>query len=84
MKLLVSVETLEKIASKLGARFNPSSYFVCYDVGGRIVFVPTKSSRHTHTIVVPVSDAEREKVIKWATSKGFEILEECLALPESA
>ncbi|MEM1560122.1 MAG: hypothetical protein QXN35_01055 [Ignisphaera sp.] len=79
MKIVVGdSNTLEIIVSKSG-RINASSYIVCYDIDGNLVFVPLKSSRHAHTIVVRKNIlAEAIKIIG---TKGFEILESCLCMP---
>jgi hypothetical protein len=84
MKLVIEFEDLEKIASKLGARFNPNNYFICLDIKGNAVFVPTRTSRHTHTIVVLVRDNEISKLKEWAKNNGFEFMESCLALPDNS
>jgi hypothetical protein len=83
VKILIDFEDLERVASKLGARFNPNNYFICFDIKGNAVFVPTRTSRHTHTIVVLASDSEVGKIKEWASKHGFEVVESCLALPES-
>jgi len=81
---MIDFEDLEKIASKLGARFNSNSYFACRDMKGNVVFVPTRTSRHTHTIVVMVSNEEEfGKVSEWIREKGFDVIENCLVMPES-
>jgi phosphoserine phosphatase len=83
MKLVIELEDLNKIASKLGARFNPNNYFICFDVKGNAVFVPVRTSRHTHTIVVRVTD-KADKLKEWAAKNGFDVIEDCLALPDSS
>jgi hypothetical protein len=81
VKIMIDFEDLERVAVKLGARFNPNNYFICFDIKGNAVFVPTRTSRHTHTIVV--RDSEVGKLKDWASKHGFEVIEGCLALPES-
>jgi len=85
MKILVSVEYLDKIIDKMGQRVNPNVYFVCRDLKGNVVFVPTKTSRHTHTIVV-VTPSEKDvaKVEEWIRVKGFELIDGCIAMPDSS
>ena len=84
VKLVIEFEDLEKIANKLGARFNPNNYFICLDIKGNAVFVPTRTSRHTHTIMVLVRDNEIDKLREWAAKHGFEFMEDCLALPDNS
>jgi hypothetical protein len=84
VKIVISLEDLEKIAGKLGARFNPNNYFICLDVKGNAVFVPTRTSRHTHTIVVLLGDKEIDKLKEWTAKHGFEFIDDCLALPDNS
>jgi len=84
MKIVISLEDLDKVAGKLGARFNPNNYFICLDIKGNAVFVPTRTSRHTHTIVVLVRDKEIDKLREWAARNGFDFIEDCLALPDNS
>lgn len=83
MKLMISVEELEAVARVAGQRLNPNSYVVCRDIKGNVAFIPFKTSRHTHVIVVVTpSEKEYTKVAEWARQKGFEILDSCIAMPE--
>jgi hypothetical protein len=83
MKIVISLEDLDRVATKLGARFNPNNYFICLDIKGNAVFVPTRTSRHTHTIVVLLGDKGIDKLKEWAAKRGFEFIDGCLALPDS-
>ncbi len=77
------MKDLDTIVSKMGKRFNPDSYVVCQDINGRIVFVPLKSSRHSHTIIVSEIE-EASKAVEWARKKGFTVVENCIAMPETS
>jgi len=84
VKIMIDFEDLGRVASKLGARLNPNNYFICFDIKGNAVFVPVRTSRHTHTIVVLTRDSEVGKLKEWASRNGFDVVEGCLALPDSS
>lgn len=82
MKLIIDIHELDKIYKIAGQRLNPNSYIVCRDIRGNVTFIPFKTSRHSHVIVVAVSnEKDYDKVAEWARNKGFEILENCIAMP---
>lgn len=79
----MSYEDFEKLVKVYNGRLSPVSYVMCYDIAGNPVFVPIKSSRHSHVIVVrAINDEDKSKVVGWAKDNGFSILEFCIAMPE--